>query len=131
MLHHCRAVARGCKNSFMVGDLPYGSYETSPEDALRTAVRFVKEGNVEAVKLEGGKEMAETIRRITAAGIPVMGHIGLTPQRQAALGGYKVQGKTAGKVRCFNKLEVGRGRVEMGLRSWSNELKAIRMVRYG
>ncbi|RUP49822.1 hypothetical protein BC936DRAFT_141354 [Jimgerdemannia flammicorona] len=98
MLHHCRAVARGCKSAFLVGDLPYGSYETGPEDALRTALRFVKEGNVEGVKLEGGREMAATIRKITSVGIPVMGHVGLTPQRQAALGGYRVQGKTAAKV---------------------------------
>ncbi|KAI8062194.1 3-methyl-2-oxobutanoate hydroxymethyltransferase, partial [Gongronella butleri] len=95
MLHHCRAVARGCKSSFLVVDLPYGSYESGPEDAVRTALRFIKEGNAEAVKLEGGKEMAETIRRLTSVGIPVVGHIGLTPQRQSSLGGFRVQGKTA------------------------------------
>ncbi|ORX57396.1 hypothetical protein DM01DRAFT_1334021 [Hesseltinella vesiculosa] len=95
MLHHCRAVARGCKSSFLVVDLPYGSYESGPEDAVRTSLRFMKEGHCEAVKLEGGKEMAETIRRITSVGIPVVAHIGLTPQRQSALGGFRVQGKTS------------------------------------
>lgn len=71
-----------------------GTYEIAPEQALATAIRFVKEGRVQSVKLEGGKEMAETIRKITSAGIPVLGHIGLTPQRQNALGGFRVQGKT-------------------------------------
>lgn len=72
-----------------------GSYEISPEQALATAIRFIKEGRVQSVKLEGGKEMAPTIRKITTAGIPVLGHIGLTPQRQNALGGFRVQGKTS------------------------------------
>jgi 3-methyl-2-oxobutanoate hydroxymethyltransferase len=71
-----------------------GSYEISPAQALETAIRFIKEGRVQGVKLEGGKEMAPTIERITAAGIPVLGHVGLTPQRQNALGGFRVQGKT-------------------------------------
>ncbi|GAA5800475.1 3-methyl-2-oxobutanoate hydroxymethyltransferase [Helicostylum pulchrum] len=95
MLHHCRAVARGCKSPFVIADLPYGSYEASPDDAVRVSLRFMKEGNCDAVKLEGGIEMAETIHRITRIGIPVIGHIGLTPQRQSALGGFRVQGKTA------------------------------------
>lgn len=122
MLHHCRAVARGCKAPFLIGDLPFGSYESSPDDAVKVALRFVKEGNVEvimlpcgtisefsladmlfeqAVKLEGGKEMAETIRRITTVGVPVVAHVGLTPQRQAALGGFKVQAKTAKQARAL------------------------------
>lgn len=71
-----------------------GTYEIAPEQALGTAIRFVKEGRVQGVKLEGGKEMAPTIRKITTAGIPVLGHVGLTPQRQNALGGFRVQGKT-------------------------------------
>ncbi|KAI9312396.1 3-methyl-2-oxobutanoate hydroxymethyltransferase [Dichotomocladium elegans] len=95
MLFHCRAVARGSKAPFIVADLPYGSYEADPTDAVRVSLRFLKEGNVEAVKIEGGSEMAETINRITRVGIPVVGHIGLTPQRQSALGGFRVQGKTA------------------------------------
>ncbi|ORX99788.1 hypothetical protein K493DRAFT_406118 [Basidiobolus meristosporus CBS 931.73] len=94
MLHHSRAVARGAKASFRVCDLPFGSYEVSPELAVQNALRFVKEGNAEAVKLEGGVELKETIKRITSVGIPVLGHVGLTPQRHNALGGFRVQGKT-------------------------------------
>jgi len=75
--------------------MPMGSYEIGPEQALETAIRFIKEGRVQAIKLEGGKEMAPSIRKITTAGIPVLGHIGLTPQRQNALGGFRVQGKSA------------------------------------
>ncbi|KAI9302629.1 ketopantoate hydroxymethyltransferase [Cunninghamella echinulata] len=95
MLHHCRAVSRGSKAPFLVADLPYGSYEASTEEAVKVSLKFLKEGNVEAVKLEGGKEMASTIRKLTSVGIPVMAHIGLTPQRQSALGGFRVQGKTS------------------------------------
>jgi len=72
-----------------------GSYEIAPEQALESAIRFIKEGRVQSVKLEGGAEMAPTIRKITSAGIPVLGHVGLTPQRQNSLGGFRVQGKTA------------------------------------
>jgi 3-methyl-2-oxobutanoate hydroxymethyltransferase len=96
MLLHCRSVARATKSAFTIGDMPMGSYEIAEEQALATAIRFIKEGRVQAVKLEGGKEMASTIRRITTAGIPVLGHVGLTPQRQNALGGFRVQGKTSG-----------------------------------
>ncbi|KAK7966566.1 uncharacterized protein PG986_000843 [Apiospora aurea] len=95
MLLHCRSVARATKAAFTIGDLPMGSYEISPEQALDTAIRFVKEGRVQGIKLEGGKEMAPTIAKITRAGIPVLAHIGLTPQRQNSLGGFRVQGKTA------------------------------------
>ncbi|ROW06289.1 hypothetical protein VPNG_08058 [Cytospora leucostoma] len=99
MLLHCKSVARATKSAFTVGDLPMGSYEISPEQALETAIRFVKTGRVQGIKLEGGKEMAPTIRRITTSGIPVLGHVGLTPQRQNALGGFRVQGKTAAGAR--------------------------------
>ncbi|ORZ27613.1 ketopantoate hydroxymethyltransferase-domain-containing protein [Lobosporangium transversale] len=101
MLHHCRAVARGTRSSFLVADMPFGTYEVNPDLAVTNAVRIVKEGKVEAVKLEGGKEMAPTIARLTQVGIPVLGHIGLTPQRQASLGGYKVQGKTVAKAKAL------------------------------
>ncbi|KAI7897252.1 ketopantoate hydroxymethyltransferase-domain-containing protein [Mucor mucedo] len=103
MLHHCRAVARGCKAPFIIADLPYGSYEASPDDAVRVSLRFMKEGHCDAVKLEGGEEMAETIRRITRVGIPVLAHIGLTPQRQSSLGGFRVQGKTAKQATALLK----------------------------
>ncbi|PHH73111.1 hypothetical protein CDD82_5655 [Ophiocordyceps australis] len=95
MLLHCRSVARATKAAFTVGDLPMGSYEVSPQQALGAAIRVIKEGRMQAVKLEGGAEMAPTIRKITSAGIPVLAHIGLTPQRQHALGGFRVQGKTS------------------------------------
>ncbi|CAK1354378.1 unnamed protein product [Cercospora beticola] len=94
MILHCRSVARGATALFRIGDLPMGSYEVSPEQALQSAIRLVKEGNVHAVKLEGGLDMAPQISKITSAGIPVLGHIGLTPQRQNALGGFRVQGKS-------------------------------------
>lgn len=84
-----------------VGDLPMGSYEISPEQALTSAIRVIKEGRVKAVKLEGGKDMAPTIAKITGAGIPVLAHIGLTPQRQNALGGFRVQGKTTSSAIKF------------------------------
>lgn len=95
MIHHCQAVARGAKTPFLIGDMPFGSYEIRPQDAVRNAVRFLQEGRMDAVKLEGGREMAETVHAIVAAGIPVQGHIGLTPQSISALGGFRVQGKTA------------------------------------
>jgi 3-methyl-2-oxobutanoate hydroxymethyltransferase len=95
MLHHCRAVARGAKHTFLIGDLPFMSYQAEKVEAVRNAGRIIKEGNMEAVKLEGGQEMAETVAAIVRAGIPVMGHIGLTPQSVSQLGGYRVQGKTA------------------------------------
>ncbi|KAL5336654.1 ketopantoate hydroxymethyltransferase-domain-containing protein [Aspergillus crustosus] len=102
MLLHCRSVARAAQNTFTIADLPMGSYEVSPEQALRSAIRIVKEGRVQGIKLEGGEEMASTIKRITTAGIPVVGHIGLTPQRQNALGGFRVQGKsTAGALKLL------------------------------
>lgn len=102
MLLHCRSVARGAKSAFLVGDLPMGSYEISPEQALESSIRMMKEGRVHAVKLEGGAEMAPAIAKITTAGISVLAHVGLTPQRQNALGGFRVQGKTvAGAMRLL------------------------------
>lgn len=94
MLHHCKAVARGAKRAFLVGDMPFMSYQVETTEAVRNAGRFIKEAGMEAVKLEGGREVAETIRAIVTAGIPVMGHLGLTPQTATKLGGYKVQAKT-------------------------------------
>ncbi|MFH1003438.1 MAG: 3-methyl-2-oxobutanoate hydroxymethyltransferase, partial [Chloroflexota bacterium] len=94
MLHHTKAVVRGTKRTLVVGDLPFMTYHTSIADALRNAARFIQEAGAQAVKLEGGEFMAETVRRIVQCGIPVMGHIGLTPQSVHQLGGYKVQGKT-------------------------------------
>lgn len=95
MIHHCAAVSRGVKSALLVVDMPFMSYEVSVEEALRNAGRLMKEGRANAVKLEGGREMVPQIRAIVQAGIPVMGHIGLTPQSINALGGNKVQGKSA------------------------------------
>ncbi len=95
MLHHCRAVARGARFAFLVGDMPFMSYQADMSEAIRNAGRFLKEGMMESVKLEGGREIADKIVAIVDAGIPVMGHIGLTPQSVSKLGGYKVQGKKA------------------------------------
>jgi len=98
MIMHAKAVARAATHSFTVGDLPMGSYEISPEQGLASAIRMVKEGRMQSVKLEGGIEMADTIKKITTAGIPVVGHVGLTPQRQHSLGGFRVQGNTLQKA---------------------------------
>ena len=94
MLHHTKAVARGAKNAMVIGDMPFMSYHISTEDALRNAARFIQEGGAQAVKLEGGVTVAEKVRSIVSCGIPVMGHIGLTPQSIHQLGGHKRQGKT-------------------------------------
>jgi 3-methyl-2-oxobutanoate hydroxymethyltransferase len=93
MIHHTKAVSRAVKRAMVIGDMPFMSYQTSVEDAVRNAGRFMKEAGAHGVKLEGGREVAEITRRITSAGIPVMGHLGLTPQSVHKFGGYKVQGK--------------------------------------
>ncbi|MBD7910848.1 MULTISPECIES: 3-methyl-2-oxobutanoate hydroxymethyltransferase [Clostridium] len=94
MIHHSRAVAKGTKNALVVTDMPFMSYQASVYDAVINAGRLIKEGRAQAVKLEGGKEVAESVRAIVNASIPVMGHIGLTPQSVNAFGGFKVQGKS-------------------------------------
>ncbi len=91
-----RAVVRATRRTLVVGDLPFGSYEEGPVQALRTGVRFLKEGGAHAVKLEGGRQMAAQIAALTGAGIPVMAHVGFTPQREHVLGGYRVQGRGEG-----------------------------------
>jgi 3-methyl-2-oxobutanoate hydroxymethyltransferase len=95
-LHHTKAVRRGVQRALLVADMPYGSYHADIGEALRNAMRFVKEAGAEAVKVEGGERRLELIARLTEAEIPVMGHVGLTPQSVNALGGYRVQGKTPG-----------------------------------
>ena len=94
MVYHCRAASRGVRRAHLVADMPFMSYQASIEDGMRSAGRLVKEGHAEAVKLEGGVEVAELCRRLVRAGIPVMGHVGLTPQSIHQLGGFKVQGRT-------------------------------------
>jgi 3-methyl-2-oxobutanoate hydroxymethyltransferase len=95
MIRHTQAVRRGSPNAFLVGDMPYMSYQPSVETAIRNAGRFMAEASCDGIKLEGGAEMADRIRGIVSAGIPAMGHLGLTPQSASALGGFRVQGKGA------------------------------------
>jgi 3-methyl-2-oxobutanoate hydroxymethyltransferase len=95
MLHHSRAVARGAKTALLVGDMPFMSYQVSVEEATRNAGRFLQQGGMDAVKLEGGRQVAATAEAIVGAGIPVLGHIGLTPQSVHQLSGWRTQGKTA------------------------------------
>src|SRR3954452_6395521 len=99
MVYHCAAVRRGVQHAHLVGDLPFGSYQGTLDDAVKNAVRLVAEGGAESVKLEGGAEYADVVQRIVRAGVPVMGHIGLTPQSVHKLGGYVVQGRTEEKAR--------------------------------
>lgn len=99
MLHHCKAVRRGVRQAFLVGDMPFMSYQVSSREAIANGGRFLKEAGCDAVKLEGGTEMCDTIKAVVRAGIPVVGHIGLTPQTASQLGGYKVQGRDADSAR--------------------------------
>lgn len=101
MIHHIRAVVRGCKGPLVVGDMPFMSYNTSVRDAIINAGRLMKEGGCDVVKLEGGVDFAPTVAAIVKAGIPVQGHIGLTPQTASALGGFKMQGKDVEAARAI------------------------------
>ena len=94
IIYHCRAVARGCRRPHLVGDMPFGTYQASIDSALFNATKLMKEGAVQAIKIEGGEERAELISKLTTAGIPVMGHLGLTPQSVHQFGGYRIQGRT-------------------------------------
>lgn len=113
MIHHCRAVTRGVKRAMVIGDMPFMSYQASAEEAVRNAGRFLKEAGVEAVKLEGGKEVYKTVEMIVDSGIPVMGHLGLTPQSVYKLGGYGVRGED--KEQALKMLEEARGLEEAGV----------------
>ncbi len=95
VIHHVKAVVRGTERALVIGDLPFGSYNESPTQAIRSATRLIKEGGCAAVKLEGGIEMAPTVRAVAEAGIPVVGHVGLMPQSATKVGGFKVQARTA------------------------------------
>lgn len=99
MLHHCKAVARGAKHALLIGDMPFLSFQVSVEQAVQNAGRFLQEAGMDAVKLEGGQERAGAIEAIVSAGIPVMGHLGLTPQSVHLFGGFRAQGKTAAAAR--------------------------------
>lgn len=93
-LYHCKAVSRGTRTGFIIADMPFGSYESSTSKAVDSAIQLISKGRANAVKLEGGSEITETIKTLTKLGIPVMGHVGLTPQRLNSLGGFKVQGRS-------------------------------------
>ena len=97
-LHHSAAVVRGTENSFIVGDMPFMTYHTGPESALTNAGRYLKEAGVDAVKIEGGKNMAHTVKHMVEAGVPVLGHIGLLPQSVLTSGGYRIAGKTEDEI---------------------------------
>jgi 3-methyl-2-oxobutanoate hydroxymethyltransferase len=112
MIYHCDAVRRGAPNTFMFGDMVYGSYETSPSDAVRNAIRLIKETGCDAVKLEGGKQFAPQVKAMTDAGIIVFGHLGITPQSAAMIGGFKAQGRDTESAKkiiddCFALYEAG------------------------
>ena len=102
MLHHTRAVARATRRALLVADMPYGSYHGSVDEATHNAIRFIKEAGAHAVKIEGGATRAELVRRLTDAEVPVVGHIGLTPQSLHAMGGYRVQGRTLAAIDRLN-----------------------------
>jgi len=99
MIHHTKAVARGAKKALIIGDMPFMTYHVSISDALHNAAKFIQEGGAQAVKLEGGEVVAEQVRRLVDCGIPVMGHIGVTPQSQHQLGGFKVRGKVLAEAK--------------------------------
>ncbi len=101
MLHHTKAVSRGVQHALVVGDLPFGSYQSSVEQAVKTSSEFMAKGGARAVKIEGGAAFAPHVRAMVQAGIPVMGHIGLTPQHIATLGGFRYQGKTAEAIKAL------------------------------
>lgn len=113
MIHHCSAVSRGVKRAMIIGDMPFMSYQASVEEAVKNAGRFLKEAGAEAVKLEGGREVYDTIRLIVEAGIPVMGHLGLTPQSIYKFGGYGTRGET--EEQALKILEDAKGLEEAGV----------------
>src|SRR5207248_9260086 len=112
MVYHCAPGARGAKRAHLVGDMPFGSYQASADEAVKNAMRLIAEGGVEAVKLEGGADYSEVIARIVRAGVPVMGHIGLTPQSVHKMGGYGVQGR--GEEKAARLLADGRALEKAG-----------------
>jgi 3-methyl-2-oxobutanoate hydroxymethyltransferase len=128
MLHHARAVARGAKTALLIGDMPFMSYQVSVEEAVRNAGRFLQQGGMDAVKLEGGRDRADAVRAIVGAGIPVMGHIGLTPQSVHQLGGFRAQGKNASAAKRL--LEDARILEEAGAFSLVLESVPARLAEY-
>ena len=101
IIRHTQAVVRGAKNALVIADLPFGSFQVSPEETMRQAIRIMKEAGPQAVKLEGGVRVAASVRALVEAGIPVMGHVGMTPQSVNVFGGFKVQGRTEAAARAL------------------------------
>ena len=124
MLHHVRAVRRGTRHALLVADMPYGSFHVSIEDSVRNAMRLVKEGGAEAVKVEGGERRLELIHRLVEAEIPVMGHVGLTPQSVNAMGGFHVQGKIGGRGAAASNAMRARSRRQVPSPWCSNRCRA-------
>jgi 3-methyl-2-oxobutanoate hydroxymethyltransferase len=128
MLHHVRSVRRGLKWALLLADLPFGSYETGAADAIRNAVRLMKEGGAQAVKIEGGAYVADTVRDMTNAGIPVVGHIGLMPQSVHLIGGHKAQGRDAAdaeRIRADARAIEAAGAVAVVLEAIPADLAAL------
>jgi 3-methyl-2-oxobutanoate hydroxymethyltransferase len=128
MLHHLKAARRGIRRALLIGDLPFGAYQVSDDQAIACSVRYLKEGGAEAVKLEGGEKRARLVRRLVEAGIPVMGHIGLTPQSIHTLGGYHVQGRTleaAAELLADAEALEGAGAFAVVLEGIPRELAAV------
>ena len=125
MIRHSQAVRRGSPSAWLVGDMPYMSYQPSVESAIRNAGRFMAEASCDAIKLEGGVEMADRIAGIAAAGIPAMGHLGLTPQSASALGGFRVQGRGALQAKKIYKVRRGRDSLDPSCLRLCNEHKRI------
>jgi 3-methyl-2-oxobutanoate hydroxymethyltransferase len=115
MLHHVKAVRRGVKNALLLADMPFGTYQVDPQSAVANALRFVKEGGAEVVKIEGGAKRADLIRQIIDAEIPVAGHIGLTPQSVNVMGGYKVQGKSLAAIEDLTRDAVALDRAGVAM----------------
>ncbi len=115
IIRHTQAVVRGAKNALVIADLPFGSFQVSPEETMRQAIRIMKEAGPQAVKLEGGVRVATSVRALVEAGIPVMGHVGMTPQSVNVFGGFKVQGRTEAAARALLD-DVARLRGGWGLR---------------
>lgn len=113
MIHHAKAVRNGVRRALLVGDMPFLSYQTSHEEAIRNGGRFLKEAGCDAVKVEGGEEVCDTVRAMVRAGIPVMGHIGLTPQTASQLGGFRVQGRDVDSAR--RQLAAAKALAEAGI----------------
>jgi 3-methyl-2-oxobutanoate hydroxymethyltransferase len=128
MIRHSAAVRRGTPNTFIVGDMPYMSYQVSVEEAIRNAGRFMAEADCDSIKLEGGIEMADRIQGIVNAGIPAMGHLGLTPQSVSALGGYKVQGRAA--LAAKNIIEAAKALEQAGAFAVLLEMVPDRVCKY-